>query len=194
MPDPELTFNEVLFPSSPETNSPEASYPKTSQQDLQTTPSVLIRSICISDSPKLPKMPNPTTTVSPVMTPAVLKPAWNYTNVLEEAFPDAEFRDDEEMSLSEWLRFRHFESPSEDYRLAVLIHDRLGWKRRVEDREERLMSGALPNEGEEEAGAEEVEVEQGAAPNEDARNEDNESDKDDDPWYESRLQLLGLGL
>lgn len=143
MDDIELTFDDV-FPS----------FHQPDQEAPATPTSINVKSPTYGPfSPMLPKAPNPTTTVTPVHTPAVVQAPWNFKVTLEEAFPNAEFvyteYDDETMTLEDWLHLKDFESPSEDYRIAVLVRDRLPWKKEKDDIEPYLMSGALPNDEEE---------------------------------------------
>lgn len=60
-------------------------------------------------SPMFPRVPNSTSTATPVFAPKVVKPPWNYTKELKEAFPDAEFSNPanlEDLTLSEWLQLQ----------------------------------------------------------------------------------------
>lgn len=102
-------------------------------------------------SPMFPKAPNPTTTATPISTPKVVRPPWNYTEELREAFPDAEFSgpaNHEDLTLQEWLKLKKFESRNGDHRLAVLVSDRGSPKKAQKSGEKCLMSGALPNDRE----------------------------------------------
>lgn len=125
MADGELTFD-LLFADSRQSSAQNlAALPGNKKLDIHTSLPPMLES---SPSPMYPKAPYPTTTVTPVVTPRVLKAPWNYTKTLEEAFPDAEFADPENdamPTLTEWLELQEIESPDEDYRLAVLFHDRL---------------------------------------------------------------------
>lgn len=171
MADIELTFDEVF-----------TSFGQSSQQD----PTNHTEPLTSPMSPLLPKAPNSTTTVTPVMTPAVIKAPWNFSETLQEAFPDAEFthtESDGAMTLHDWIRLNNFESPSEDYRLAVLIHDRLPFLDEEAD-EQYLMSGALPNDVEDEVSIPKSEVKSGTVKHggkddgkDDSKNEGSENGK-----------------